>query len=683
MSAKIAPAFPASGYLPVSLNQVLANRKLQQQEVDRARCDARQAGQPSPCVQVLNVSLFFDGTNNHGESDDRSNPISSSNIRRLYRASIGRIGLKQGGNYGYYSYYIQGVGTVFQEIGEPEPSAIGLAFAKGGEERILWGLTRVVDALRRSMSDQLDVVQDDEAVSLIRSMQYTYEIQDNDKGRDVKVLRQTTVAERQAVMMKALQSVLDKRQQDYKPRVLRIRLYVYGFSRGAAEARAFLWRLRELMDVAAGTLCEIPLSVEFAGLFDTVASVGSTELMPGGEGHAGWADDSMRLPPGFVARCEHLVSAHEQRLCFPLDSVATEQNGNYPSAASEWIYPGMHSDVGGGYPPGDQGKAREGQGMLLSQLPLLHMFQMAHEAGAPLQVDKSLLQDVDPEQLALLEESEAWRFMDETVGGLFVYKKLLLDRFEAWRAAAMTAKDLNAMLQFQTAQITAWRIARYAGGIEGKGGPGYRDADFYKHSKDTPPWQVDAQEDAWKKAGKRRSADKTPPGEVILQPPAGHESDGPQPYTPNIDKDYEPLRDRTQLREGAKDFSDDYTGKTTLSPNLFGGFVTFFSGLSRPFSDDCGQELQMLKEDGEGLYQAITGNALLMALYDEHIHDSRAWFMHATLGKREPHGTYLRYRTVFYTDGNSNKKPICEAPRAKEIKRQQIEESRQRSQNGI
>ncbi len=51
MSAKIAPAFPASGYLPVSLNQVLANRKCQQQEVDQARCDARQAGQPSPCMR--------------------------------------------------------------------------------------------------------------------------------------------------------------------------------------------------------------------------------------------------------------------------------------------------------------------------------------------------------------------------------------------------------------------------------------------------------------------------------------------------------------------------------------------------------------------------------------------------------------------------------------------------------
>jgi hypothetical protein len=36
--------------------------------------------------------------------------------------------------------------------------------------------------------------------------------------------------------------------------------------------------------------------------------------------------------------------------------------------------------------------------------------------------------------------------------------------------------------------------------------------------------------------------------------------------------------------------------------------------------------------------------------------------MHATLGKREPHGTYWRYRTVYYTDGHSNKKNLCAAP---------------------
>ena len=51
MSAKIALQFPVSGYLPVSLNQLLANRKRQQQEVDQARCDKWLAGQPSPCMR--------------------------------------------------------------------------------------------------------------------------------------------------------------------------------------------------------------------------------------------------------------------------------------------------------------------------------------------------------------------------------------------------------------------------------------------------------------------------------------------------------------------------------------------------------------------------------------------------------------------------------------------------------
>jgi|GEM_PF-3157039 len=48
MSAKIAPQFPVPGYLPVSLNQLLANRKQQQQEVYLAQCDAWQAGLLSP-----------------------------------------------------------------------------------------------------------------------------------------------------------------------------------------------------------------------------------------------------------------------------------------------------------------------------------------------------------------------------------------------------------------------------------------------------------------------------------------------------------------------------------------------------------------------------------------------------------------------------------------------------------
>lgn len=85
----------------------------------------------------------------------------------------------------------------------------------------------------------------------------------------------------------------------------------------------------------------------------------------------GWADNAMELPDnGLIKSCVHLVSAHEQRLCFPLDSIC-RHDGTYPSYAKEMVYPGMHSDIGGGYPPGDQGKAvANNDGYLLSQIAL-------------------------------------------------------------------------------------------------------------------------------------------------------------------------------------------------------------------------------------------------------------------------------------------------------------------------
>ena len=58
---------------------------------------------------------------------------------------------------------------------------------------------------------------------------------------------------------------------------------------------------------------------------------------------------------GLIKMCSP-VSGHEQRLCFPLDSVR-RANGKYPPCAIEVVYPGMHSDIGGGYPPG----SREGE----------------------------------------------------------------------------------------------------------------------------------------------------------------------------------------------------------------------------------------------------------------------------------------------------------------------------------
>ena len=112
-----------------------------------------------------------------------------------------------------------------------------------------------------------------------------------------------------------------------------------------------------------------------------MASVGIANIAPFAEGHMGWADDTMELPDnGLIKKCTHLVSSHEQRLCFPLDSIC-RSDGTYPSYATEVVYPGMHSDIGGGYPPGDQGKAvGHNDSNLLSQIALRDMYASAFEA---------------------------------------------------------------------------------------------------------------------------------------------------------------------------------------------------------------------------------------------------------------------------------------------------------------
>ncbi|WP_324832516.1 T6SS phospholipase effector Tle1-like catalytic domain-containing protein [Pseudomonas saxonica] len=44
----------------------------------------------------------------------------------------------------------------------------------------------------------------------------------------------------------------------------------------------------------------------------------------------------------------------------------------------------------------------------------------------------------------------------------------------------------------------------------------------------------------------------------------------------------------------------------------------------------------------------------VLTLFDDYVHDSRAWFMHSSLGEREPFSDYFRYRTIFFDD-ESNK----------------------------
>jgi hypothetical protein len=137
-----------------------------------------------------------------------------------------------------------------------------------------------------------------------------------------------------------------------KPKLTGIKLYVYGFSRGAAAARTFVRWLSELLPPPAAEgekppQClqtggmQLPVSVEFLGLLDTVASVGVAHVVPVADGHMSWADGTMELPDdetygGLIKKCVHLVSGHEQRLCFPLDSCAG-QTANTRPVPERWF----------------------------------------------------------------------------------------------------------------------------------------------------------------------------------------------------------------------------------------------------------------------------------------------------------------------------------------------------------
>jgi hypothetical protein len=212
-------------------------------------------------------------------------------------------------------------------------------------------------------------------------------------------------------MLRELKDRIDRNM----PTVSQINVAVFGFSRGAAQARAFVRMLgdqckkegNDLIWTRSGGAPDYPkLVVYFLGIFDTVASVGyggsrmesrvkwgATAILPimlgplaGGAatfalhsaddgGHAAWAGD-LRIPT-FVRFCEHYITAHEVREKFPCDSV--REDGTMPGNCRETLYPGAHSDVGGGYSNFEQ----EGRTNELSRVSLCNMYLSAYAAGVP------------------------------------------------------------------------------------------------------------------------------------------------------------------------------------------------------------------------------------------------------------------------------------------------------------
>ncbi|MBK4783918.1 MAG: DUF2235 domain-containing protein [Pantoea sp. Pent] len=693
------PAFPAQGRLPAKAALVGANCALQDSDELAWRqklCLAARRRVEPPCCKTLHISLFFDGTGNNLNHDLYiPDPKHPTNIARLFRATIGQgyaggladktaelLDASGSGDNKYYKYYIPGVGTPFPEVDDLDFSMMGLAAAHG-EDRINWGLLRIIDALKRTMG--LDTLSDDESWKAVDKM-----------ATSMASFGLTGAANRFETFQSLLKDIAPELQKALvptepgKPKLLGIKLYVYGFSRGAAAARAFVRWLSELLPkpeegkdkpeqcLAVGEL-KIPLSVEFLGLLDTVASVGVAHIAPVAEGHMGWADGSQELPAekiygGLIKKCVHLVSSHEQRLCFPLDSIR-RPDGTYPANSEEVVYPGMHSDLGGGYPPGDQGKANgDGDSLLLSQIALNEMYAAAFESGAPLNVPEDSL----PEDL----KSQRWRVMDVDVISEFAAAPNLINRFNAWRELTLGLATLNKpispeqaaiydpprapvslekALEDQMGWITAWRINRYAVGT-------YKTQRFYVDSaangldKDSDPLvrkkaeeDRDALQKDVEKDRKKKIAEHKPEDGFLMLPP------GP--------KDSDAALGQTQLRQAADEFSEDYHG---LSRSGTGNWIfTAVDSMSNAIfllnnDNEYGEWLSM-KTAGDDRVKVLfpaageASNAtepggLVRALFDDQSHDSRAWFMHNAFGSREPWGSYFLYRMIYF--GSCSSKPM-------------------------
>jgi uncharacterized protein (DUF2235 family) len=712
---RIAPRFTQSG-LPQDSQTVKANLDRQKadekrcwnQAIQKASCNGEEATEP--CAKALHISLFFDGTNNHEPSDKNANPHCTSNIARLYHATIDH-GLKEASDAGFFRYYIPGVGTVFKEIQEHVPDDNGLKGARGGENRINWGLVRLIDALRRTLTEK--PLLEDEAYGLVKDMSTCW------FGHMLTgTLLERGEAKRKATLTPELEKLTQlleqRRQKQQKPEILALRLYVYGFSRGAAEARTFANWLADLTrssteDGEEYRFAGLPISIEFLGLFDTVAAVGIADSAPFAAGHMDWADGTMRLPDEstvqncmptalpedcrFLKRCVHMVSAHEQRASFPLDSIrrrarladgSLEEKSSYRTGTVEYVYPGMHSDVGGGYPPGDQGKAMGGQGELMSQLPLHHMYREAFAAGAPLQVP-----------IDMAKGSKEWRVMHTDTHDAFKLSPTLTARFNAWQSNAKPG-PLEDVVERETALITGWRIDRYAGGV-GK-------TSFYGaiQTGDEPQevWDAKRRLHAHRHAEMARKregivevscADRIAAGRAVgagdcqgysagesweVSSPGkrfSFEEDfklvGTEKYEGlNTNKAYEPPLDRRQLRRAADEFRRDYDkswemGEDTLS---FGGILNIaLGGLVYLINEeDEAKEYDEIWEQGTLEYRKLftQGNQIapgqedLVKLFDDHVHDSRAWFMNSSfVAEREPFTDYFRHRLVHFDD-QSNKR---------------------------
>lgn len=347
----------------------------------------------SKCEANINVGLFFDGTNNNREID--APDLKHSNVARLNAAYWDQP------TKGYFQAYIPGVGTPFPGIRETGRSWLGNGFGIGCEHRVLFALLFLFNALHMSAHDGAPMLTDAQVAALCCNSFVHVSGDDPDSvvlgrlGQTHGLLIPLSGPGRRVTILKDLARRLEAGLVEGRPHIMECLIDVFGFSRGAAEARVFCSWLDEIL--VDRKLAGVIVHFRFVGLMDTVASAGFVSSVGAAAtgadgGHSGWAESHYLRIPSSVHNCVHMIAGHELRKNFPLDTVTV--GGELPAHCQEFVYPGAHSDVGGGYAPGDLGIAFDpdkptADAQKLAQIPLNHMLECAIAAGSPMKKDRA------------------------------------------------------------------------------------------------------------------------------------------------------------------------------------------------------------------------------------------------------------------------------------------------------
>lgn len=308
------------------------------------------AGPFQDCHDVVDISVYFDGTGNNRDEDAPKKCW--SNVARIFDAGEHEPRL------GRYQIYVAGVGTTFN--GEAtcwldsagiwiEDGLPGEVAGAGGERRLIFGGVTVNKLLRDSLI------------------------------RNARAHGGQVTAYAKANGDKSFHEV--NRALSRHRLIKQINLSVFGFSRGASLARAFTNRVLDLCkEVGGGLEYEgYPIRINFLGLFDTVASFG----LPTQNVQVPFRVKDLRVSSK-VERCVHFVAGHEVRFSFPVDLIRLD--GKLGGDWVEKTYPGVHSDVGGGYEPFAQKIDNN-----YARIPMYDMMREARAAGVRLFNDDFLM----------------------------------------------------------------------------------------------------------------------------------------------------------------------------------------------------------------------------------------------------------------------------------------------------